>query len=185
MASAFAHVAASTAIGRVFGFSRERWRLLLLGAVCAVLPDADAVGYWVGIPYDHVLGHRGFLHSILFALLLGPATAWWLYRDCATPERARIACYLSCATLSHGLLDALTNGGLGVAFFAPFSGARYFFPFRPIEVSPLEPERFFTAHGLAILGSEVIWVGLPSLALAGAARVMRGMRRNPASGGST
>lgn len=176
MASAIAHAAASTAIGSAYGLSRESWRLVLLGALCAVLPDADALGYWAGIPYDHLFGHRGFSHSMVFALLLGLSLAGTLYRDRSAPERLFIAAYLTCATLSHGLLDALTNGGLGVAFFAPFSGERYFFPVRPIEVSPLEPARFFTARGLAILASEVIWVGLPSLALAAAARVLRGRR---------
>ena len=27
-------------------------------------------------------------------------------------------------------------GGLGVAFFSPFSNARYFLPWRPIRVAP-------------------------------------------------
>ena len=38
---------------------------------------------------------------------------------------------------SHGVLDALTDGGPGVAFLAPFDDTRYFFPWRPIRVSPL------------------------------------------------
>ena len=45
--------------------------------------------------------------------------------------------FLFASTLSHGLVDMLTNGGLGVALLAPFDNGRYFFPFRPIEVSPL------------------------------------------------
>lgn len=43
--------------------------------------------------------------------------------------------YLFLATISHSLLDALTNGGMGVALFAPFDNRRFFFPFRPIEVA--------------------------------------------------
>jgi inner membrane protein len=38
---------------------------------------------------------------------------------------------------SHGILDAMTDGGLGVAFFSPFDDTRCFFPFRPIKVSPI------------------------------------------------
>ena len=44
--------------------------------------------------------------------------------------------FLFLAIASHGLLDAFTDGGLGVAFFAPFDSTRYFFPVTPIEVSP-------------------------------------------------
>jgi inner membrane protein len=59
---------------------------------------------------------------------------------------------------SHGLLDAMTTGGLGVAFFAPFSAERYFFPWRPILVSPIGIERFLSPRGAAVLMSELQWV---------------------------
>jgi inner membrane protein len=64
------------------------------------------------------------------------------------------------------LLDALTNGGLGVAFFAPFSGARFFFPSRPIEVSPISVPRFFSDRGLAALAIELVIVWVPAFAFA-------------------
>ncbi len=64
-------------------------------------------------------------------------------------------------TLSHGLLDAMTNGGLGVAFFSPFDTTRYFLPWRPIRVSPVGVGRFFSAQGVAILASEIEYVWLP------------------------
>jgi membrane-bound metal-dependent hydrolase YbcI (DUF457 family) len=38
---------------------------------------------------------------------------------------------------SHGVLDALTDGGKGVAFFSPFDTTRHFFPVRPIPVAPI------------------------------------------------
>ena len=90
--------------------------------------------------------------------------ALWLYRAGAGPLPAgRVWLFLFLVTASHGILDAFTNGGLGVAFFAPFSGERFFFPVRPIEVSPLSLDRFLTARGLAILASEVRWVWIPAL----------------------
>ena len=57
--------------------------------------------------------------------------------------RGRVAtfAFLFLCTMSHALLDALTDGGLGVAFFSPFSNERYFFPWTPIRVS-----RFFSAR---------------------------------------
>ncbi|MFO0773859.1 MAG: metal-dependent hydrolase [Nitrospiraceae bacterium] len=181
MASAFAHAVASSALGITLGLTRAQWRLLALGAVCAILPDIDSLGYWAGIPYDHVLGHRGLTHSIVFAALLSAAIVVLWYRRVSTGERARIGLFLFLATLSHGLLDALTNGGLGVAFFAPFSNGRYFFPIRPIEVSPLEPDRFFTLRGLQILASEALWVGVPSLLLVAVARLFRRTAVSPES----
>ena len=60
----------------------------------------------------------------------------------------------------------MTTGGLGVALLAPLSNTRYFFPWRPIAVSPIGIRPFFTLHGLAILANEALWVGLPPLALA-------------------
>jgi inner membrane protein len=59
------------------------------------------------------------------------------------------------------LLDALTNGGLGVALFAPFSNERFFFPWRPIEVSPIGAG-FFSARGMRVLLSEARWIWLPA-----------------------
>jgi len=55
--------------------------------------------------------------------------------------------YFFLATASHGLLDAMTDGGLGVAFFVPFDKHRYFLPWTPIRVSPIGVGRFFTDRG--------------------------------------
>jgi inner membrane protein len=56
----------------------------------------------------------------------------------------------------------LTNGGRGVALFAPFSNTRYFFPWRPIEVSPISVRHFFSTRGIQIMRSEFRWVWLPA-----------------------
>ena len=77
------------------------------------------------------------------------------------------------ATASHGFLDAFTNGGLGVALFAPFDHTRYFFPIRPILVSPLNLSAFGTRRGAAVLFSEMQWVWLPSIAIVVPARIWR------------
>ncbi|WP_460502464.1 metal-dependent hydrolase, partial [Hymenobacter agri] len=81
------------------------------------------------------------------------------------PTAGWLAGLLFLATASHGLLDAMTTGGLGVAFFSPWHLERYFFPLRPIKVSPLSIRGFFGAKGLRVLASEAIWVGLPCLLL--------------------
>jgi inner membrane protein len=71
------------------------------------------------------------------------------------------------------MLDAMTDGGLGVAFFSPFDNTRYFFPWRPILVSPISLTRFFSEHGLAVLLSELVWIWIPAGLLALVMRVLR------------
>jgi inner membrane protein len=70
--------------------------------------------------------------------------------------------HFSFVTASHGMLDAMTDGGLGVAFFAPFDNARYFFPWRPILVSPIGIAQFFSGYGLDVLLSEFVWIWVPA-----------------------
>ena len=77
------------------------------------------------------------------------------------------------ATASHGLLDAMTNGGLGVAFFAPFDTHRYFLPWTPIRVSPIGVGRFFGARGVAVLRTEFLWIWVPATILAVSAILLR------------
>ena len=80
--------------------------------------------------------------------------------------------YFAAVTASHGILDALTDGGLGIAFFSPFDTHRYFFPWRPIQVSPIGPG-FFSARGVRVLASELRWIWIPRLP---GRRVWRGER---------
>ena len=70
--------------------------------------------------------------------------------------------FFTICTASHAVLDALTTGGLGVAFFSPFDSTRYFFPWRPIQVSPIGVERFFSEKGIKVLLSEFVWIVIPS-----------------------
>jgi inner membrane protein len=72
---------------------------------------------------------------------------------------------LSAIAASHGVLDALTDGGRGIAFFAPFDSARHFFPWRPIPASPLGARAVLSPYGARVVLSEAVWIGLPSLAL--------------------
>jgi inner membrane protein len=121
----------------------------------------------LGVPYASLWGHRGLTHSLLAAAIvaaIGTLLAQ-LARPARRPATARLALLLFLATASHGVLDALTTGGLGVAFFSPWHLERYFFPLRPIKVSPLSIRAFFGGKGLRVLASEVVWVGLPCLLL--------------------
>jgi inner membrane protein len=163
MASAFTHAIAALAIGSAFPRPERPARFWLLGVAGATIPDLDVVGYALGVPYDSVFGHRGLTHSLAFAALYA-ATCLLAFRGVTSRERARVWLYLFLATASHGVLDALTAGGGGIAFFAPIVNQRYHFPWSPILVSPLNPGRFFGMRGLRILANEMVWVWLPSIA---------------------
>ena len=119
----------------------------MLGAVGAAIPDLDGVGFWLGVPYESIFGHRGFTHSLVFAALFATAGLLAFRGERYADIRARVWIYLFLATASHGMLDAMTSGRRRVAFFAPFVNDRYFFPWRPILVSPMSISRFFTAAG--------------------------------------
>ncbi|MFZ9596302.1 MAG: metal-dependent hydrolase [Bdellovibrionia bacterium] len=145
---------------------RRKW-LLALMILCCLIPDFDAVGLWWGIPYESLLGHRGFSHSLTFALLMGVFAAWiarrfQLLRPCH--ERWSVLGF-TLLTASHLLLDAMTLGGHGVAVFSPWIETRYFFSFRPIVVSPLTLNEFLSLAGVRVLLSEALVIALPAWVL--------------------
>jgi inner membrane protein len=67
---------------------------------------------------------------------------------------------------SHGILDAMTNGGRGIALLSPFSNHRYFLPWTPIEVSPLGVRAFISQRGLTVMKSEILWIWMPVASIA-------------------
>lgn len=174
MPSIFAHGLFAGAFASAFSTKSLR-KNVILAAFCAILPDADVVAFNFGIPYESMLGHRGFTHSLFFALLSGFVITLLFYPDLKKYSRQwwfTVLLFFIC-TASHGLFDAMTTGGLGVAFFAPFDAERYFFPFRPIQVSPIGIQEFFTAWGWRVIKSELIWIGIPSLLIWGIGRMRK------------
>lgn len=175
MPTIFTHPAAVLSLS-AFSKRRPSLGLVVAGCVCTLVPDADVAGFYLGIPYEHPLGHRGFSHSLLFAVLLGLLCAW-LWRRFVDPHRpfARLTVFFGLAAASHGVLDALTDGGRGVGFFIPFDNSRYFFPWQPIQVSPIGAAGFFE-RGWPVLLSELWWVWLPAAGLAMLGAALSGHR---------
>lgn len=161
MPTVLSHVAAPLAIGLAIGAPAISRRLLVAGLVASVLPDLDVLAFRFGIGYSHEFGHRGFSHSLAFAVCLAILAAGFA-RQLQVAPKVAFAFFLAAAG-SHGLLDMLTNGGLGVALAWPFSEQRFFFPWQVIEASPLSLRRVFGAAGLAVFNSELLWVWVPSL----------------------
>ena len=118
MASVFTHAVAGAAVAQII-MGRRPGRVEWLAAALAVLPDADVIGFQFGLSYGDMLGHRGLTHSLAFACAVAAIAAVFFH-----PRSFRLAACLAAAAASHGFLDALTDGGLGVAFFAPFDSTR-------------------------------------------------------------
>lgn len=175
MASAFSHALVAVALGKMSTRTAMPWRFWWLSMACAILPDADVVGFAWSISYASLLGHRGLSHSLCFALLLGLVVVTCAFRTLPWGRRAWWAMvgYFTVVTASHGVLDAVTNGGLGIAFLAPFDTTRYFFAWRPVQVSPIGISAFFSAWGWRVLQSEALFLWLPTLCLYGVVRLAR------------
>jgi inner membrane protein len=174
MASVFSHAVAALGIGACFYQLRTPKRVWVVGALSAVIPDLDVIGFGFGVQYGDFWGHRGFTHSLLFAALLASVVALLAFRQ-AVPGFGGVSLwtYFFLATASHGLLDAMTDGGLGVAFFSPFNNTRYFLPWRPIRVSPIGVSGFFTDRGLEVVKSELFWIWLPTALLVASGWLIR------------
>ncbi len=148
--------------GKIF-FESQKPKFWILSALLPMLPDADVVGFGFGVRYDSMLGHRGFSHSIIFAFLAALIVMLAAFGEIVFGSKQwyRYAAYFFLITLSHPILDAFTNGGLGVGLFIPLDAHRYFAPFRPIEVSPIGIKRFLDGSAFSVLSSEFVWVWLP------------------------
>ncbi|WP_210516124.1 metal-dependent hydrolase [Hymenobacter terricola] len=70
MASAFGHAALGATLGKLLLPDRRHWPYWLAAGCCAALPDLDAIGYRLGVPYDGLWGHRGLTHSLLAAAVV-------------------------------------------------------------------------------------------------------------------
>lgn len=161
MPSLMTHLAVPVAARIGLGPKIINTRLLVLCSVVSILPDADVIAFKFGIPYASQWGHRGFMHSIFFAACIALFSIFLSKYFKARKSMVFTAVLLS--ALSHPLLDAFTDGGLGVALYWPFSDNRIFFPWHPIKVSPISIRRFLSERGILVLRSEFIWVWLPSI----------------------
>lgn len=179
MPTVITHAFVGATLGQVGPPTVPRWRLATALAVLSVFPDLDVIGFRFHIPYSHWLGHRGLSHSLIFAVVVALIVARIEFRQLKLSSTHGWAVFGLCviAIASHGVLDALTDGGLGIGFFLPFDSGRYFFPIRPLEVSPIGVSNFVEGPALAVLRSELIYVWLPLVAAVGLARRLIDRRR--------
>lgn len=167
MASIITHSIAGVLFGKIITNQVLRVRFWIFIAICGAIPDIDIIAFKFGIPYQSFWGHRGFTHSFVFAFLFGLFSSS-LYLKSLNILKLRFwgwTLFFFLVTSTHTVLDAMTNGGHGVAMLSPFDNTRHFFEWRPIKVSPLGIKRFFTQRGVEVLKSEFIYVILPMLGL--------------------
>jgi inner membrane protein len=158
MASTFGHSIVAFTISKAINNKHSK-PLVLLAIVSSILPDLDIVSFSLGISYEHPFGHRGFLHSIIFAIL------WALLIMVFVAKKNKLIWFfvIFLSTVSHGILDAMTSGGRGVGFFIPLNNDRYFFPFRGIKVSPIGIKDFFSEWGIHVILSELKYIVVPCI----------------------
>jgi len=100
--------------GKKLGNKAAMW-----GAIAGTIPDLDVIIRHFSHPIQGALMHRGFSHSIVFALIAAPILAWLvdkLYKNHYDIDLWRKLFFLSIVT--HPMLDVFTS--YGTQFFWPF-----------------------------------------------------------------
>jgi inner membrane protein len=163
MPTTLTHALVGLGLAEVFAAQPMPWSFYGLSAALSLAPDLDVVAFRFGIPYGSRFGHRGFSHSLCCAALLSLLVAALGHAYFGVAWQP-LALFAWSVVVIHSLLDAMTNGGMGIAFFAPLDNTRYFLPWRPVQVSPIGLG-VFSRWGLRALLSEVVWIWFPLAAL--------------------
>jgi inner membrane protein len=119
------HIALGACIGEAFfekGFGKKA---LFWGALAQSVPDVDFIaGFWMNTP-ESLLAHRGFTHSVSFALLITPVlalTAERIHRPHNISFRKWLL-FFAVAIFLHLFIDVYNNYGVG--WLEPFSHHRF------------------------------------------------------------
>ncbi len=177
MPTIISHTVVAVAAGKAFTPKDVSSQFWLLSIVCSIIPDADVIGLYFGVPYRHFFGHRGFFHSPFFSLLLSIFIVSVFYNNetIFSKQWCFYFIFFFLLSASHGILDAFTDGGLGIALLSPFDNTRYFFPWTPIIVSPLSIRGLLSNWGMMAIQSEMLWIWLPSFLIVAISTLVRTM----------
>lgn len=121
------HFAVGACIGEAFAGKKIGKKAMLMGAAAQSLPDIDFIAtLWLD-PVRDLIGHRGFTHSILFAIMATPVLSWFAEKV----ERKNILSFMrwnyffAIQIFMHLFLDAFNAYGVG--WFEPFNHTRVSF----------------------------------------------------------
>ena len=106
-------------------------KAILWGAVAGTLPDLDVILRYFTDEISATQMHRGFSHSIVFAVLIAPLLGWIARKihfklvDVSFKDWTKLFFW---TTVTHPLLDAHTTWGTQffLAFEIPISLSKYF-----------------------------------------------------------
>ena len=121
------HTVLGICLGDAIAGKKMGKRAMLYGALANNLPDIDVVSSLWMSQADGLLAHRGFTHSIIFAVAMTPLLAVFFHRRFRN-EYANLNDWLllfGSGLFIHIFIDALTSYGTG--WFEPFSHHRITF----------------------------------------------------------
>lgn len=120
------HSAVGAVVAGIFAGNKEGSRAPLYGALAGALPDIDIIPTLFMDPLAKIEWHRGFTHSILFALLIALSIGYLIHitlkKKHVTDSFIVWFFVLLSAILAHILIDCLTT--YGTRIFLPFSDYR-------------------------------------------------------------
>lgn len=166
MTHAFVAIAGAIAVAR----RPVPWRLIAAGGVAAMLPDLDALTHhFFGVARDSIYAHRGLAHSLFMAIVVGMIAAG--FHEHLQVRRWVAGLAVGLATASHGVLDMMTDTGRAVAYWWPFTAARYFAIWRPIHIVIEDREELLNPDNLRFM-TEIREVVVPMMLAAMVIRIL-------------
>lgn len=124
------HIIIGSATGQVMLGKKEGNKALLWGAIAANIPDFDSAITSLFSPASAVLVHRGFSHSILFALAVSPILGLIAAKLFKSANKWEWIGLTLTAILSHIAIDCFNSYGTGI--LEPFSNIRVAYDTMPI-----------------------------------------------------
>ena len=179
MATLVAHAAIPVLTRRLVAVPEHLERRLLVAAVAlACWQDADYATLAFEVRPEEMLGHRGLTHGLFVAAALALVVAFAAFRELrGTRAFWVVAAFLFVAGASHGVLDALTGGDVGVALLAPLSNARFASPFKLLASCPGGVDEMLGYWGVMTIANELLYVVVPLKLLVDALRFADMRRR--------
>ena len=121
------HTVLGACVGEALGGKKLGKKAMLIGAVANNVPDIDVVSSFWMKQADSLLAHRGFTHSILFALIF-TFTAGWMMKKKFRNNPFSVREWFSLIGINlflHLIIDSFTAYGTG--WYEPFSHERVAF----------------------------------------------------------
>jgi inner membrane protein len=146
-------------------------RCFAAAVIGSCIPDIDALGPLFDAREPSLFAARGFSHSLVFAAIFTLIVAALFFRSASTRARSIAIAIVFASTASHGIVDAMSVGDVGVAFFAPFSSTRFFLPLRVIAACPNAPPEHIGAWIKLLAANELLFILAPAFLIAFTIRV--------------